>query len=75
MLNIYGQGELTDYLIHFVNDLNPNGNGSVYWPQYTPSNPTLMTFLDGAVPSELEKEDFREKPISYLTKLLLKYPL
>ncbi|KAI0091742.1 carotenoid ester lipase precursor [Irpex rosettiformis] len=75
LLNTYGPGELTDYLVHFVNHLNPNGNGSVHWPRYTTSHPVLTTFLDGAVPSTLEKDDFREEPIRYMNKLLLKYPL
>jgi acetylcholinesterase len=75
LLNVYGPGELTDYLIHFVNYLNPNGNGSVEWPQYTPSNPALMTFLDGPKPQTISHDTFREDAMSYLTSLFLKYPL
>ncbi|KAI0804500.1 carotenoid ester lipase precursor [Irpex lacteus] len=75
MPNVYGPGELTDYLINFVNHLDPNGNGSAYWPQYTPTNPTLMTFLDGPTPQELTQDTFREEAIGTLTELFLKYPL
>lgn len=75
MPNVYGPGELTDYLINFVNHLDPNGNGSAYWPQYTPTNPTLMTFLDGPTPQELTQDTFREEAMRTLTELFLKYPL
>lgn len=48
--NIYGAGELTDYLIHFATHLDPNGGSSPQRPQYTTSagghsSPQLMTFL------------------------------
>ncbi|KAH9064392.1 hypothetical protein EDB87DRAFT_1574904 [Lactarius vividus] len=40
--NIYGAGELTDYLVQFAVHLDPNGGSSPQWPQYTTS-PHLMT--------------------------------
>ncbi|KAI0704351.1 carotenoid ester lipase precursor [Cytidiella melzeri] len=73
--NVYGPGELTDYLVHFVNHLNPNGNGSERWPRYTPANPALMTLLDGPTPQAITQDTFRDTAMSYLTSLSLKYPL
>ncbi|KAF8272611.1 Alpha/Beta hydrolase protein [Lactarius quietus] len=43
--NIYGGGDLTDFLIRFATNLDPNGVLSPEWPRYTPSSPRLMTFL------------------------------
>ena len=79
LANIYGPGELTDYLINFVNTLDTNGNGSqagiTSWPQYTPSSPALMTFLDGDTPQTITQDTFREDAIGNITELFLKYPL
>ncbi|KAH9170117.1 carotenoid ester lipase precursor [Lactarius sanguifluus] len=38
---IYGGQDLTDYLIHFATNLNPNGGSSPQWPRYTTSSPQL----------------------------------
>jgi carboxylesterase type B len=46
-LNIYFDGELTDYLINFATTLDPNGRTVPSWPKYTTANPNMMTFLDG----------------------------
>ncbi|KAF8272604.1 hypothetical protein EI94DRAFT_1783500 [Lactarius quietus] len=46
LLNIYGEGDLTDFLIHFATNLDPNCGLSPEWPRYTRSS-QLMTFLDG----------------------------
>lgn len=77
-MNIYGDGELTDYLVNFVNHLDPNGNGTgsqAQWPRYTTSNPLLMTFLDGTIPQEITQDTFRKDAIGNVTKIFLKYPL
>ena len=71
---IYSAGDLTDYLINFVNHHDPNGRGNVTWPRYTAANPTLLTLLDGATPFTLEQDDFRVDAIKYMNELLLKYP-
>ncbi|KAI0766814.1 Alpha/Beta hydrolase protein [Irpex lacteus] len=74
-LVIFGGNDLADYLINFVNHHNPNGKGLASWPQYTPGSPTLFTLLDGNATHALTKDTFRSEAISYLNKLLLKYPL
>lgn len=82
LANVYGGGELTTYLVNFVNHLDPNGNDTdtdsqsvLDWPQYTSSNPALMTFLDGTTPQEITQDTFRQDAIGNLTELFLKYPL
>ncbi|TFK48804.1 hypothetical protein OE88DRAFT_1810213 [Heliocybe sulcata] len=41
-LNVFGGGDMTTYLVHFVSKLHPNRDGSMdpEWPQQ-------LTFLDG----------------------------
>ncbi|KAI0683770.1 alpha beta-hydrolase [Cytidiella melzeri] len=75
LTNSYGPGEITDYLIHFANHLDPNGKGSVEWPRYTTSAPMLMTFLDGPVPQNITKDEFRTDAMDLLTQLSAKFPL
>ncbi|KAH9060193.1 carotenoid ester lipase precursor [Lactarius vividus] len=42
--------DLTDYLIHFATNLDPNDRGlNPQWPRYTISSPQLLTLLDGPV--------------------------
>lgn len=65
---------MLDYVINFVNHFDPNGNTVANWPQYTPSNPTLLTLLDGASPVVLTNDTFRAQAIEYLTELTLASP-
>jgi acetylcholinesterase len=72
--NIYGGGELTDYLVHFVNKLDPNGplvSGATFnWPRYELSNPQLLTFLDAPQPPlELTPDNFRVQGMNLIQKL------
>lgn len=76
MLNSYGSGDMEDYLIYFVNSLNPNGPTVPEWPQYSASNPQLMTFVDGILTTlEITQDNYREDAISYLTELSFLYPI
>ncbi|KAI0766812.1 carotenoid ester lipase precursor [Irpex lacteus] len=72
---LFGEDDLGDYLINFVNHHNPNGKGNATWPQYTPANPTVFTFLEGNKTHTLAEDNFRAEGISYLNQLLIKYPL
>ncbi|KAF7299717.1 Carboxylic ester hydrolase [Mycena chlorophos] len=75
ILNVYFDGELTDYLINFANTLNPNGNTVPEWPGYTTATPNMMTFLDGLFPTEITQDTYRAEGIAYLTELTLQYPI
>lgn len=66
---------MEDYLINFVNNLDPNGQSHLTWPQYTTASPKLMTFLDGLIPLEITKDTYRADAITYLQNLTLTYPL
>ncbi|KAJ8691273.1 hypothetical protein PTI98_010862 [Pleurotus ostreatus] len=75
LMYTYSSGELQDYLIHFVNSLDPNGDVA-QWPEYTPSSPNLLTFEDDlAGRPTLTKDTFRGKAIELLTQLLLENPV
>ncbi|KAH8982052.1 carotenoid ester lipase precursor [Lactarius hatsudake] len=73
--NIYGGQDLTDYLIHFVTNLDPNGGSGPHWPQYTTSSPQLLTLLDGAVPASITPDTYRVDGMNFLTELSLVHPL
>jgi acetylcholinesterase len=73
-----------DYLINFVDHLNPNPRPAttnpnlVFWPRYTPGNLNLLTFLDlpplgSIIPLSLTLDNFRIAPMEFLTRLSLKY--
>lgn len=66
---------MTDYLINFVNNLDPNGKTGISWPKYTTSSPKLLTFLDGLTPLKITNDDFRVDGMKLLTKLSLQFPL
>ncbi|OCH90088.1 carotenoid ester lipase precursor [Obba rivulosa] len=75
ILNVYGPGDLTDFLVNFVNHLNPNNKTGVKWPQWTSETPLLLTFWDGDVPLNITEDNFRIKGMKLLTDLGQKYPL
>ncbi|KAH9060192.1 carotenoid ester lipase precursor [Lactarius vividus] len=74
---IYGGGDLTDYLIHFATNLDPNGCGlGPQWPRYTTSSRQLMTLVDGqATNRTITLDTYRVEAMKYLTKLSLANPL
>ncbi|KAI0655443.1 carotenoid ester lipase precursor [Cubamyces menziesii] len=75
ILNVYGGGEMADYLINFVNHLDPNGNTVPSWPKYTTSSPNLLTFLDGLIPITITDDDYRVDAMNLITELSLQFPL
>ncbi|KAI0699094.1 carotenoid ester lipase precursor [Cytidiella melzeri] len=75
LLNVYTAGDMSDYIINFVNNLNPNGNTVDNWPTYTNANPQLMTFLDGLIPRTITLDNYRVDQMNFLTQLSLQYPL
>ncbi|KAH9930418.1 carotenoid ester lipase precursor [Epithele typhae] len=69
---IYGGGDLTDYLIRFVNDLDPNGaenSSAMYWPKWTKHERSSLTLLDGNVTLVVQLDTFREEAIELVTEL------
>ncbi|KAF8264081.1 alpha beta-hydrolase [Lactarius quietus] len=72
---IYGGQDLTDYLIYFVTNLNPNGGSDAQWPQYTSSSPQLLTLYDSPVPTNITLDNYRAEGMKFLTYLSLRHPL
>lgn len=79
ILNVYFGGEMEDYLIRFVNKLDPNNQGDkgqgINWPKYTTSNPNLLTFQDGLIPLTVTQDTYRKDSISALTQITLTHPI
>ncbi|KAF7298756.1 Carboxylic ester hydrolase [Mycena indigotica] len=75
ILNVYFDGELTDYLINFATSLNPNGQTVPNWPAYTTATPNLMTFLDGLFPTTITQDTYRADAMAFLTNMTLQFPL
>jgi len=75
LLNVYFNGELTDYLIRFVATLDPNGSTGAYWPKYTTQSPNLLTFLDGLIPVTITQDTYRRDAIDYMITVTLSNPL
>ncbi|KAI0710399.1 carotenoid ester lipase precursor [Cerioporus squamosus] len=75
--NIYGPGDMTDYLVHFVNHGNPNGpeDHLLGWPQYSVQSRHQMTFLDGEFPLMVTSDVYRAEAFQRLTELSLDFPL
>ncbi|TFK86058.1 carotenoid ester lipase precursor [Polyporus arcularius HHB13444] len=75
--NVYGPGDMTDYLIHFVNHGDPNGpeDHLLGWPQYNVQSRHQMTFLDSPSPLIVESDVYRAEAFQRLTELSLEFPL
>jgi acetylcholinesterase len=71
--NVFGPGELTDYLIHFATHLDPNGGSSPRWPQYTIESPQVMT-LNPFWGTNITQDTYRSGAIDYATYISLTYP-
>ncbi|KAL0062982.1 hypothetical protein AAF712_010113 [Marasmius tenuissimus] len=78
LLNVYGGGELTNYLIHFTSNLNPNGNSVAQWPQYTPDSPNLLTLqpeISVLTPVVVTQDTYRTEAMDVFRRVLLDHPL
>jgi len=81
---IFAHAELQDYLINFINNLDPNVDTEkgaertenlVHWPQFDTESKQLLQILDGPVPLNLTVDDFREDAIQFLIDFSLAHPL
>lgn len=78
-MNSYGNGELTDYLVRFVTNLDPNvGAGThVNWPKYDTTTRQLVTFIDSLLPpaQTITADTFRQGGMDLLNALSNQYTL
>ncbi|KAF5315221.1 hypothetical protein D9619_007255 [Psilocybe cf. subviscida] len=75
ILNVYGGGDMANYLIHFAATLNPNSATSFQWPKYNLNTRPLLTFLDGLIPLTLTADTYRQDAMNLLTQLTLAHPI
>ncbi|KAI0028027.1 carotenoid ester lipase precursor [Vararia minispora EC-137] len=83
LMNVFGPGDMTDYLIHFATTLDPNSaiehephaRALLHWPRYIPSSRQLLTFLDGDVPLAVQGDSFRGGSMQKMTEFIVKNPL
>ncbi|KAI0318923.1 carotenoid ester lipase precursor [Amylostereum chailletii] len=75
LANVFGPGDMTDYLVRFAATLDPNGDTGIEWPRYNTSSPLLLQFNDGAVPLNISTDDYRVDGMALITKILLENPL
>ncbi|TFK40488.1 carotenoid ester lipase precursor, partial [Crucibulum laeve] len=76
LVNVFGGGELADYLIRFTNNLNPNPVLGLQWPKYSVASPQLMTFTDTPIfDQSITTDTFRKEAMDYLTTVTLQNPL
>ncbi|KAF9265193.1 alpha/beta-hydrolase [Marasmius fiardii PR-910] len=76
LANIYGGLELTNYLIHFATNLDPNGFAMTVWPEYTTGSPSLMTFTDNVfLPTVITQDTYRKGAMQVLQDIALAHPV
>jgi carboxylesterase type B len=75
ILNVYGGGDMVDYLVRFAATLDPNGNTGIEWPAYTTSSPNMLQFNDGLIPLSISQDTYRVAAMNFTTQLLLRDPV
>ncbi|KAI0053997.1 alpha beta-hydrolase [Auriscalpium vulgare] len=78
LLNSFGDGELKDYVIHFTNNLDPNGKTGkgIPWPQYDVKQPQAIVFQDSILfPIIKIKDDYRSQALDFVANLSLLHPI
>ncbi|KAF4581408.1 hypothetical protein EYR40_009693 [Pleurotus pulmonarius] len=78
LLNSFGGGDLTEYIIHFTNNLDPNDPNRriTDWPKYTTDTRQLMTFQDLPIRRRIITQDnYRQEAIAFLTTVMLAHPI
>ncbi|KAL0960576.1 hypothetical protein HGRIS_005610 [Hohenbuehelia grisea] len=76
ILNVYTGSDMTDYLVRFVANQDPNGKTGISWPKYTTAAPSLLTFNDDLFNRlSITQDTFRKDAIDFLTGVTLANPL
>ena len=70
---------MADYLVNFVNKLDPNGNTVTSWPKYTTASPQMLEFYDDIIPGingrSITQDNYRVDAMKLLTQLSLEFPI
>ncbi|KAH9855287.1 carotenoid ester lipase precursor [Lenzites betulinus] len=72
---IFGGQDMTDFLVRFVNTLDPNGGPEIHWPAYTQKSPQLLAFVEEEPRLKLISDTFRQQPMDFLTQLGIAQPI
>ncbi|KAH9966977.1 Alpha/Beta hydrolase protein [Lactifluus volemus] len=78
LVDSFGPGELRDYVIHFTNNLDPNGDLGlgIPWPKWDPRNPKAVIFQDSTLfPVVIGDDNYRTDPLSFVGNMSLLYPI
>ncbi|RPD58743.1 alpha beta-hydrolase [Lentinus tigrinus ALCF2SS1-7] len=75
LLNAFGPGDMTDYFIRFVNDLDPNGATGIHWPAYNATARATLQFNDGDVPLNITVDDQRLAGTDEMSSLIGRFPI
>ena len=75
VMKVFSNGEMTDYLINFAFQLNPNGDSLLPWPKYDTKMPKLLTFQDGDCPWNITDDTYRKEAMDFLATMMLKNPI
>ena len=76
--NVYGPGDMTDYLVRFVNYGDPNGVGNdlFQWPRYNNETRQQLTFSDDVDnPLLITSDTYRVDGFKKLTELSTRFLL
>ena len=71
LMDIYGPGDLTDALVNFATNLDPNGPTLIEWPAYTVDSPALLTLQDGNVTQQITNDTFRAEAMQVLMQIAI----
>jgi acetylcholinesterase len=75
-VNSFGGGELTDYIIYFTRNLDPNSKLWVPWPQYSLRDPKALTFQDDPLfPLTIDDDNYRANPLQFAVNISLRHPI
>jgi acetylcholinesterase len=76
ILNVYGGGDMANYLIRFAAKLDPNGGSDINWPKYTTSSPKMLLFQDNLFfPQDITTDNYRVDAMNLLTNFTYANPL
>ncbi|KAF8904562.1 Alpha/Beta hydrolase protein [Mucidula mucida] len=80
-LSILPPPDLQDYIIQFVNYLDPNGDGNtglITWPKYTNESQKMLSFDVAGVlrpPWTITEDTYRAAEVSALSEIYLEHPI
>ena len=69
-------GELTDYVIYFTRNLDPNGKSQRNWPKYDLQDPKALVFKDDILfRVVVEDDNYRADALNFVANMSLLHPI